>query len=270
MIGTLLASALLLACCMVALWLVSLHLRDASVADPFWGLGFALVAASALLLAEPSPRAVLAASLAAAWGLRLTAHLASRWGRSAEEDRRYRAMRASWGPRFPAVSLFTVFLLQGALLWAVSLPLQAAIARGGSAPLGLLDLAGAALFLTGLAFEAVADAQLARFLRDRSRRGGVMRSGLWRYTRHPNYFGDALVWWGLGLLGAAAGEAWSLAGSALMTFLLVRVSGVALLERDIGERRPGYAAYAATTSAFVPWPPRRTGAPLAHGEDRPT
>jgi len=255
--GILLASALLLTGCMVALWLVSLLLRDASVADPFWGLGFALLAAVGLVLSGPSPRALLAAGLAVAWGLRLTVHLAIRWSRAAEEDRRYQAMRATWGATFPAVSLFTVFLLQGALLWTVSLPLQAAIALGGARALGPLDLAGATLFLTGLSFEAVADAQLARFLRDRKGRGEVMQSGLWRYTRHPNYFGDALVWWGIGLLGTAAGEPWTLVGSALMTFLLVRVSGVALLERDIARRRPGYAAYAARTSAFVPWPPRR-------------
>ncbi|MBI5068965.1 MAG: DUF1295 domain-containing protein [Deltaproteobacteria bacterium] len=242
---------------MVALWLVSLVLRDASVADPFWGLGFALVAVVGLFLSEPSPRAVLAAGLTAAWGLRLTVHLSNRWARSGEEDRRYRAMRAGWGDRFPAVSLFTVFLLQGALLWTVSLPLQAAVAGGAGRPLGLLDLLGAGLVIAGIAFEAVADAQLARFLRDRKARGEVLQTGLWRYTRHPNYFGDALVWWGVGLLAAAAGAPWALVGSALMTFLLVRVSGVALLEKDIAARRPGYAAYAARTSAFVPWPPRR-------------
>ncbi len=257
MSGILLASALLLTGCMVALWLVSLWLRDASVADPFWGLGFALVGVMGLVLSEPAARALLAAGLAAVWGLRLTAHLAVRWSRAPEEDRRYQAMRAAWGARFPVVSLFTVFLLQGALLWTVSLPLQAAIAQGGAGALGLLDLAGAALFLTGLLFEAVADAQLTRFLRDRKGRGEVMQSGLWRYTRHPNYFGDALVWWGIGLLGTAAGEPWTLLGPTLMTFLLVRVSGVALLERDIAQRRPGYAAYAARTSAFVPWPPGR-------------
>jgi len=153
-------------------------------------------------------------------------------------------------------SLFTVFLLQGALAWVVSLPLQAGAARGAGAPLSLLDLAGVLVFAAGLAFEAVADAQLTRFRADPSSRGRVMDRGLWRYTRHPNYFGDAVAWWGMGLLAAAGGAAWALLGPALMTFLLVRVSGVALLERDIGSRRPGYQEYVRRTSAFVPLPPR--------------
>jgi len=250
------ANAALLLACMVALWLLSLRLRDASIADVFWGAGFAAVGLSSLALSPRSPRALLLAGLAVLWGLRLSAHLARRW-RGAGEDRRYRAMRAAWGPRFPAASLFTVFLLQGALLWVVSLPLQAGAASGAARPLGPLDAAGLLLFAVGLAFETVGDAQLARFLADPANAGRVMQTGLWRYTRHPNYFGDALVWWGMGLVAASAAPAWVLAGPALMTFLLVRVSGVSLLEKNIGERRPGYAAYVARTSAFVPWPPRR-------------
>ena len=166
-------------------------------------------------------------------------------------------MRANWGERFPVVSLFTVFLLQGALLLAVSLPLTAGAAFGNLRPLGPLDAAGVALFAVGLAFEAVGDAQLARFLADPANRGRVMQDGLWRYTRHPNYFGDALVWWGLGLIGAAPGAWWTLLGPALMTFLLVRVSGVSLLEKDIAGRRPEYVAYIRRTSAFLPLPPAR-------------
>jgi steroid 5-alpha reductase family enzyme len=166
-------------------------------------------------------------------------------------------MRANWGDRFPVVSLFSVFLLQGALLWAVSLPVQAGAALGAERPLGLVDLAGVVVFAVGLAFEAVGDAQLSRFLSDPASRGRVMESGLWRYTRHPNYFGDALVWWGLGLVGAASGAWWCLVGPALMTFLLVRVSGVSLLEKDIAGRRPEYVAYIRRTSPFLPLPPAR-------------
>jgi steroid 5-alpha reductase family enzyme len=166
-------------------------------------------------------------------------------------------MRANWGDRFPVVSLFTVFLLQGALLWVVSLPLQAGAALGAGRPLGLLDAAGVLVFGVGLAFEAVGDAQLSRFLADPASRGRVMETGLWRYTRHPNYFGDSLVWWGIGLVGAATGAWWCLVGPALMTFLLVRVSGVSLLEKDIAGRRPGYAAYIRRTSPFLPLPPSR-------------
>jgi steroid 5-alpha reductase family enzyme len=256
MSGLLATSAAAVALYMVAGWLLSLRLRDASVADVLWGPGFALVAALSALRSPPSPRALLLAALASLWACRLALHLGARWSRLEEEDRRYRAMRAGWGDRFPLASLFTVFLLQGALLWVVSLPLQAGAALGASRPLGLLDAAGVLLFAVGLAFEAVGDAQLARFLRDPASRGRVLTTGLWRYTRHPNYFGDALLWWGLGLVGAAPGAWWSLVGPALMTFLLVRVSGVTLLERDMAGRRPEYADYVLRTSAFLPRPPR--------------
>jgi steroid 5-alpha reductase family enzyme len=242
---------------MTAVWLLSLRLRDASIADVFWGPGFALVAILSASISEPSPRGVLLATLTSLWGLRLALHIGARWRKKAEEDRRYQAMRATWGDRFPLASLFTVFLVQGALLWGVSLPLQAGAALGASRPLGLQDAAGVLLFVVGLGFEAVGDAQLARFLRDPSSRGRVMETGLWRYTRHPNYFGDALLWWGIGLIGAATGAWWCLAGPALMTFLLVRVSGVSLLEKDIAGRRPDYVAYVRRTSAFLPRPPSR-------------
>jgi steroid 5-alpha reductase family enzyme len=256
-VSTVLAtSAAAIALSMTALWLLSLRLRDASIADVFWGAGFALVAVLAAAVSPPSARALLLAGLASAWGLRLALHLGRRWARKREEDRRYQAMRAAWGDRFPLVSLGTVFLLQGALLLVVSLPLQAGAAYGGSRPLGLLDAAGVLAFAVGLLFEAVGDAQLARFLRDPASRGRVLQSGLWRYTRHPNYFGDALLWWGLGLVGAASGAWWCLAGPALMTFLLLRVSGVTLLEKEMAGRRPEYAAYVRRTSAFVPLPPR--------------
>jgi steroid 5-alpha reductase family enzyme len=250
-------SAVLLAVGAVALWAWSLRLRDASIADVAWGPAFATVALGALVRSPISPRGLLLAGGALAWGLRLAVHLGRRRARLGEEDRRYRAMRAAAGPSFPRRSLLTVFLLQAALAWVVSLPLQAGIAAGGAVPLGPRDLAGLSLYAVGLAFEGIGDAQLAHFLAGPRSAGQVMDRGLWRYTRHPNYFGDALVWWGLGLLGTAAAGAWVLVGPALMTLLLLRVSGVTLLERDIGGRRPGYAAYAARTSAFLPWPPRR-------------
>jgi len=241
---------------MLLLWVASLRLRDASIVDPFWGPGFAAVAWTSVAVAGPSPRGILLALLASAWGLRLGVHLAWR-NRGHGEDRRYAAMRAAHGRRFWWVSLFTVFLLQAALLWAVSLPLQAGAALGQERPLGVLEVTGGILALAGLAFEAVGDAQLARFLADPASRGRVMDRGLWAWTRHPNYFGDALTWWGLGLVALGSGAWWALLGPVLMTALLLRVSGVTLLEATIGERRPGYAAYAARTSAFIPWPPRR-------------
>jgi len=256
------ASSAVILAAMLALWFASVRLRDASIVDLFWGTGFALAAWTAALATgalEPSrPRALLALAAVTLWGLRLSWHLFRR-NVGHGEDRRYQAMRAGHGERFWLVSLFTVFLLQGALVLLISLPLQAAISAP-AAPLGLLDLVGLAVFAAGFLFEAVGDAQLRRFKADPASRGQVMDRGLWRYTRHPNYFGDALLWWGFGLLGVAAGVPWTLLSPAVMTFLLLRVSGVAMLERDIGDRRPGYRAYVARTSAFFPWFPK---------EDRP-
>jgi len=243
-----------LAAAFTLLWIVSLRLRDASIADPFWGPGF-LLAAAAYLWArgDVTPRGILAVALVAAWAARLGFHLLRR-NRAHGEDPRYAAMRAGHGERFWWVSLGTVFWLQALLLWVVSLPLLGAVV--GRSPLGAWDLAGTALFVAGFLTEAVADAQLARFRSDPASRGTVLDRGLWRYSRHPNYFGDALLWWGLYLLSVGAGAPWTVAGPVVMTFLLLKVSGVALLERSLAERRPGYAEYVRRTSAFVPWFPR--------------
>ena len=243
---------------MVVVWIVSVLVRDASIVDIVWGPGFVLVAAVALIAGEGfAPRRALVMALVGTWGIRLGVHIARR-NLGKGEDRRYRAFRARWGERFWWVSLFTVFLLQAVLMLVVSLPILAAGAGRTPARLGWLDLAGTLVWAAGFAFESIGDAQLARFKRDPANRGAVMDRGLWRYTRHPNYFGDALVWWGLGIIGLATPFGpWALIGPALMTFLLVRVSGVALLERDIAERRPGYAEYVRRTSAFIPRPPKR-------------
>ncbi len=250
------ATAALVLAGMVGIWAWSVRIRDASVVDLWWGPGFAAVAWISVALAGPSPRGLLLAGLASAWGLRLGAYLA--WRRRGHgEDRRYAAMRARHGEHFARVSLVTVFLLQGAIMWVVSLPLQAGAVLGRAAPLGSLDAVGALVVATGVVVEAVADAQLARFLAEPDHRGRVMERGLWAWSRHPNYFGDFVVWWGLGLVAVGSGAWWPLIGPAVMTLLLMRVSGVPLLEGTIGERRPGYAAYAARTSAFFPRPPRR-------------
>jgi len=241
---------------MVLLWLVSLARRDASVADVFWGTGFVIVAwLSGLQAGRFDARTVLVVALTTIWGLRLSLHLLWRsWGRG--EDRRYRAMREKHGTRFGLVSLGTVFFLQGGILWFVSLPVQAAawqpIARS---PLWLADFLGCSLWTLGFAFEVVGDWQLARFNADPANRGQVLCRGLWRYTRHPNYFGDFCVWWGLFLIAAAGGAWWIVGSPLLMSWLLMRVSGVPLLEKDMAERRPGYADYVARTNAFFPAPP---------------
>jgi steroid 5-alpha reductase family enzyme len=163
------------------------------------------------------------------------------------------------------VSLFTVFLLQGAFLWLISLPLQVAAVTGAAAPLGWLDAIGAALWLTGFVFESVGDWQLARFRSHPGSAGRVLDSGLWRYTRHPNYFGDFCVWWGLYLIAAAGGAGWTIASPLVMSVLLMRISGVTLLEATMNERRPEYAAYQRRTNAFFPGPPRTESQPSRSG-----
>ena len=237
------------------LWLVSLRLRDASVVDPFWGPGFALVTLTYWLVdGGRTARGMLVLALVILWALRLGWHLLRR-NRREGEDPRYAAMRARHGERFPRVSLFRVFWLQGMILWIIAMPLLAAVRS--QAALGLLDLLGAAVALIGIITEAVADRQLRRFRADPSSRGRVLDSGLWRYSRHPNYFGDAVLWWGLWLVAAAGGAWWTLFSPVAMTVLLLKVSGVPLLEKSLEQSRPGYAEYAERTSAFVPWPPKR-------------
>ncbi len=253
---TLAATLATVAVALSLLWLVSVVLRDASIVDAFWGSGFALVAlVAAGLNAPPDVRTGLLVVLTCVWGLRLSLFLLWRnWGQG--EDRRYRAMRERIGPSFWWVSLFSVFLLQAGILWFVSLPVQAAAAAAPS-PLDVLDAVGTLLWGVGLLFEAVGDWQLARFKSKPENQGQVMEWGLWRYTRHPNYFGDFCVWWGLYLIAVAAGAWWTVLSPLLMSFLLMRISGVTLLERTITERRPGYAEYQARTNAFFPGPPRK-------------
>jgi steroid 5-alpha reductase family enzyme len=191
--------------------------------------------------------------LVSLWGLRLAAYLAWR-NRGHDEDRRYQAIRRRNEPNFALKSLWLIFGFQAVLAWIISLPLAGAIA--GDAPLGLLDGLGVALWAVGLYFEAAGDWQLARFKADPGNTGRVMDRGLWRYTRHPNYFGDFCVWWGLYLVALSAGAWWTVVGPLIMSLLLLRFSGVRLLERDIGERRPAYAEYVRRTNAFFPGPRR--------------
>jgi steroid 5-alpha reductase family enzyme len=242
-------------------WLASLPLRDASVADVVWPwlvLLPALPAAAQVIAHGGGARALTVLGLALAWALRLSAHVARR-KLSEGEDRRYAAMRAAAGGAFARRSLVTVFLLQAVLAIVVSTPLIAML--GVPQGFGPWDAAGAALAGFGIVFEAVADEQLHRFRANPGTRGHVLRGGLWRWSRHPNYFGEACVWWGLAVMalaGRGAAGAWVLVSPLLMTVLLLRVSGVSLLERDIADRRPGYRDYVRRTSAFLPWPPRRS------------
>ncbi|MER7770546.1 DUF1295 domain-containing protein [Kitasatospora sp. NPDC096140] len=228
--------------------------------DVAWGLAFTAVALSGFALSDGHgnpERRLLATVLVTVWGLRLSGHIWWR-ARGAPEDPRYARMlaRAPEGQARTRYALRTVYLLQAALVWFVSLPVQAA--QYLPHPPGALAWAGTALWAVGLFFEAVGDRQLARFKADPANRGRIMDRGLWRYTRHPNYFGDACVWWGLFLLAADAPVGWAFVLSpVLMTWLLAFGSGKPLLERQMGAQRPGWAEYTARTSGFVPLPPRR-------------
>jgi steroid 5-alpha reductase family enzyme len=243
---------------MAGLWLLSLRLRDASIVDLWWGPGIAALVWVAWAAAggDPHPRRHLLLALVTLWGLRLGLYLLARnAGRG--EDPRYQAMRRHHGARFARTSLVTVFGLQGVLQWVVALPLLLAMVAPGPERLGALDALGTALFAVGFCFEAIGDRQLARFRADPSNAGRVMDRGLWRYTRHPNYFGDCAAHWGMFVVALATPWGWAGGvGPLALTALLLRVSGVALLERSIGKRRPGYAEYQRRTSAFLPWFPR--------------
>lgn len=254
--SALFAGLALAAALFAAVWLASLRVRDVSLVDRFWGPGFALLATAwPLALGSHEPRAWLVAVLVAVWGVRLGWHIHRR-NRGHGEDPRYAAMRARSPRTFAWTSLVTVFFLQAVLQWIVAWPLWA-VARAGGPALGLLDAVAAMVWATGFAFEAVGDAQLAAWKRDPGNRGRIMDRGLWAWTRHPNYFGDACVWWGFALFAAAAHAPWWVyAGPALMTLLLARVSGVTLLEAGM-RGRPGWDDYARRTGAFVPWPPGR-------------
>ena len=239
-------------CVTLLTWLASVLKRNVAIVDSVWSLMFIIEAAVyAWITPTLSPRALLVLTLVGIWGLRLAAHITIRnWGHG--EDRRYQAIRTRNEPHFAFKSLYLVFGLQAILSWIISLPLLGATVEVH--PWVALDAMGAALWGTGFIFEAGGDWQLSRFKADPNNAGKVMNRGLWRFTRHPNYFGDFCVWWGLYMIAISAGAWWSIPGPILMSFLLMRVSGVTLLERDIGERRPQYADYVRRTNAFFPGP----------------
>jgi steroid 5-alpha reductase family enzyme len=261
----LLDALLLMLLMATATWGLSLVLHDVSIVDSVWSLFFL---AAALLFygvaGTDDLRALAVLGLVAIWALRLSGYLTWRnWGEP--EDHRYAAMREKHGAAFPLKSLPNIFWLQAVLAWLIAMPLYPALT--GPWPLGLLDYAGVALVLTGIACETIADVQLARFKARPENDGRVLDTGLWRYSRHPNYFGDFCVWWGLYLIAASAGGWWTFFSPLLMSVLLMKVSGVTLLEKDIGERRPAYADYIRRTSAFFPRPPRSHGAARMSGQE---
>lgn len=238
-------------------WFFSVIRKDVSIVDSLWSLFFLLSAAVFAYAAQPlTERGLLVLALVAIWSLRLSVFITARnWGEP--EDYRYRQIRANNEPNFTVKSLYIVFGLQGVLAWIIALPLLPAVTSG--APLGLLDGIAAALWVVGFVFEAGGDFQLSRFKRDPDNKGRVLDSGFWRYTRHPNYFGDFCIWWAFYLFAVSAGGWWSIVSPVLMSFLLLKVSGVAMLEKTIGKRRPEYAEYIERTNAFFPGP-RKTSA----------
>lgn len=256
---TLLVTAGILFTGLTGLWAVSVRLKDASVIDPFWSVSFVVIAFSSVFQSRLSPAKILMLCSVCLWAVRLFVHLMRRFLAHPEEDPRYQAFRTRFGAnRYWWVSYFQVFLLQGALALLVAAPLQVVGRASLPDPIGFWDMFGAAVALLGTCVEAVADWQLTRYRADASpTKPKVMNTGLWRYSRHPNYFGNALLWWGLGLMAVDQPWGWmAMLGPLLMTFLLVKVSGVAMLDAQLSKTRPGYKEYMERTSGFVPWFPK--------------
>ena len=253
-----LQSLLVILILMTALWIISVIIKNVSIVDLFWGFGFVITAIFYFLRTDGFvPRKIIITALTAIWGLRLSVYLT--WRNSGKgEDFRYKEFRKKYGElRYWWVSYFQTFLLQGLLMWLISAPLLGAQYYDHNNSLNLFDFAGIAFWLIGFTFEAGGDYQLAAFKADPANKGKVLNKGFWRYTRHPNYFGDSSVWWGYGLICLAAGSYFPILGSVLMTALIIKVSGVALLEKSLKEQKPQYREYIEKTSSFIPWFPKK-------------
>jgi steroid 5-alpha reductase family enzyme len=243
---------------MILLWVVSLILKNASIVDIFWGFGFVLVAWVAFFITPCGflPRKLLLLTLVTIWGLRLTLHILRRnFGKP--EDFRYQKWRQENGASWWWKSLLKVFLLQGLLMWVISTPLPVTMLSVSPARLIWLDFLGLAVWIVGFFFEAVGDIQLTLFRKDPANKGKVLNTGVWHYTRHPNYFGDATQWWAYYLIAVAGGGWWTIFSPIIMTLFLLRVSGVVLLEKTLAVEKPGYREYIEATSPFIPWFPKK-------------
>jgi steroid 5-alpha reductase family enzyme len=243
---------------MTAVFCAALVKKDNSIVDIAWGPGFILVALLTFFLDRGvEARHVLVTGLVILWGTRLALHVYLR-NRGRGEDFRYAKWRKEWGKRFVPRSFFQIFMLQGIFLILIALPIIL-VNRSTEKGLNLLDTAGAVLWLLGFLFEAVGDFQLNRFKKNPENRGRIMTGGLWKFTRHPNYFGEAAMWWGIFLIALSVGNGWIAVISPLtITFLLLKVSGVAMLEKKYAGNSE-FAAYARRTSAFFPRFPKKTG-----------
>jgi steroid 5-alpha reductase family enzyme len=248
--------------CSLSVWVISVMRQNVAFADRVWSV-LIMVSAAVFVIGLPPLRDRVAVMLlvGTVWALRLSLFITWRsWGQP--EDRRYALMRERGQPHFEWKSMITVFALQALLAWLVAMPfLAASVSPGAANPWSTLDSLGLALALFGLLFEATADLQMMNFKANKiksntTQPGAVMSKGLWHYSRHPNYFGESCVWWGLGLMAVSAGGAWALLSPVLVTILVLKVSGTNLQEPHLQSRSPAYSDYMRRTSAFVPRPPK--------------
>jgi len=246
-------------------WIISVRKQDASIVDSIWSLMFVVATIVYLINAAYTLQQIILLSLVIVWALRLSIYIAWR-NHGKPEDHRYQDIRRRYSPNFSLKSLFIIFIFQALLAWIISLPLWFVFSH--SIAIDFITVIGVALWLIGMFFEVVGDAQLARFRKaGEDTQSQVLDRGLWRYTRHPNYFGEACIWWGYYLFALSAGGWWTIIAPLWMTWLLLKFSGVALLEKDISNRRPAYKEYIKNTSAFFPWPPQKAEVLDSHNEE---
>ena len=240
------------------LWIWSVFIKNVSIVDIFWGLGFVVVNTFYVFMSgELNARKIVILTLVCIWGFRLAIYLAIR-NIGKGEDFRYQEFRQNYGPkRYWWFSYFQTFLLQGILIMIISLPLLGINYNNSNGNLQILDYLGIIIWIIGFTFETVGDFQLSNFKRDSKNKGKILHTGLWKYTRHPNYFGDSAVWWAYGIFSIAAGSYWQAIGAVIMTLLILKISGVSLLEKTLKETKPQYKEYIQKTSSFMPWFPKK-------------
>lgn len=253
-----LQASLIILACVTILWFISIFIKDVSIIDLFWGTGFLIVNAFYILMSDDmNLRSLIVLVLVSLWGLRLTIYLSIR-NIGKGEDARYKEFRRSFGKeRYWWFSFFQVFLLQAFLMMIVSITLLGVAVGNKNEGLIFIDYIAIIFWIIGISFEAGGDYQLFCFKRDKSNKGKILNTGFWRYTRHPNYFGDSMIWWSYALFSIASGSYWHIIGSIIMTLLIIKVSGVALLEKGLNETKPQYREYIEKTSAFIPFFPKK-------------
>jgi steroid 5-alpha reductase family enzyme len=258
MITLLSHAALIILALITLLWIWSVFIKNVSIVDIFWGFGFVVVnVIYAYMSGELNARKILILTLVSIWGIRLVIYLAIR-NIGKGEDFRYQEFRRNYGPkRYWWFSFFQTFLLQGVLIMIISLPLLGIHSSATSGDLNVLDYLGILVWIIGFTFETVGDFQLACFKKNVKNKGKVLNKGFWKYTRHPNYFGDSAVWWAYGIFSIAAGSYWQIIGSIIMTLLIIKISGVSLLEKTLKDTKPQYRDYIQKTNSFFPWFPKK-------------